>query len=209
MWIGLTGSPRINGVLYADQAVVSGRGVDESQYFEARGIETLLDERIRPTGTIVWRSLDEATASALQSDLGLRFVLDVRVERADDPAWASELSLEVRRTSDVELTTPTSPYDSATGRPVVIVTADWRCVRTYTLAELGLGPVGGYRLVSDDGDTIVIEPQGRATHQSETYDVSYRSAVGRRGVLTLGPDPASATRITPASAGTAIIQTTQ
>ena len=181
MWIGLSGSPRVAVVLpegtdpadaaaygsgtvtYGGQGAVEGRAVDESVYHEGRGgVETVLEERFRLVGEVVWAALPEATARGLQADLGLLCDLGVRTRRADDPEWAAELDVRVRRTTDVELTTPLRPFDLRTGRGVAGVRYGFRSVRTYTLAELGLGPVGGFDLVAETDEYVELAPYGDA-----------------------------------------------
>ncbi len=137
MWLGLTGPPRIGGQTFGDQAVVEARGVDESVYHEGRaGAEVLLEERVRVVGRVVWAGLTEARAVELQVALGLVSTVEVRTPAAGDPAWAVGLAVEVRRTSDVELSAPLRPYDARTGRPVATVEFAFRSLRTYTVAEL-------------------------------------------------------------------------
>ena len=147
MSIGLTGSPRISGVLYAGQSAVSGRLVDESVTSERRGgLVVVLEQRYRAEGEVTWSALSEAEALGLQSDIGQVCDLDLRTRDAGDPAWATELTLRVLRTSKAKLTESLGGVDSVTGRPVWEVSFEWRSLRTYTLVELGLGPIGGFYL---------------------------------------------------------------
>lgn len=216
MWIGLTGSPRIAGVEYANQASASGHAVDESIISERRGgLEVVLEERFRPVGDIVW-TVDEATGLALQSDLGYVCDLDARTHEGNDPAWAQELTVRARRTSDIEMSAPLGDTDAATGRPVVEIRFSWRSLATYTLAELGIG-VGGYRrlnatTVDADGHHD-LEPYGAATLVETGYPVSITDPAtgqpvqGTRYYADLGDDRTAALRIEHEPGGTLLIQT--
>ncbi len=162
MWLGLSGSPRVSGYLYEDQATVSGRLVDESTVSKRRGgLEVVLEEQFRPTGDVTW-VVTEARSLALQSDIGLVCDLDLRTRREGDPEWAAEFRCTVRRTSDVEASAPGDDVDAGTGQSLVEVRFQWRAVRTYTLAELGI-VLGGFRLLASTAETSSIEPYGSAT----------------------------------------------
>lgn len=163
MWIGLTGSPRIGGILYDDQTSVEGRAVPEHIIDERRGgLEVVVEERYRLVGEVVWRGLQEGKALALASDLAFVFDLDLRTVAAGDPEWGTELRVTVRRTSDLMLTTPLDGVDAETDRPLAEHRAEWRSVRIYTRAQLGV-VTGGFKLLASTIETNTIESYGEGT----------------------------------------------
>lgn len=199
MYIGLTGSPRIGGVEYAGQGVVSGVAKDESLVETRRGARlVVVEERFRPEGEVVWEGLTETRARTLQRDIRQVCTLDLRTRADGDLASASTLAVEVLRTTDIEIATPLRPYHLTSGRPSVTVRFGWRSMQTYTLAELGIDAVGGFDLLSETDQYAELEPYGGATITplpAETVTL-WDGTVVDIELLDLGDDEVAEARIT-------------
>lgn len=202
MLIGLTGSPRVGGIEYADQAIVTGEAADESVLSTRRGGRVVvLEERFRPSGEVVWSALTEGEALALQADIGYVCDLDVRTHRDGDPDWAQELTIRVKRESTVQLVSPNNRIDVRTGRPAWAVRFQWSSVATYTLAELGLGPIGGWELAAQDAESVTYTAYGSASETEEPFDVTFDGVVYGLIGYRLGDARTVAARVTETSDG--------
>ena len=130
MWIGLTGSPEISGVVFDGQLAVEGALVPEHVVATRRGgLEIVRAERLRPEGAIEWSSLSAETHYQLMRATATEFDLRLRTEQAGDPGPASARRVRVRRTSAVELTTPNNRRLASTGQVVYRARIEWRAVR--------------------------------------------------------------------------------
>lgn len=195
MWIGLTGSPRIGGYERPGQARVVGRAVDESVTEVRRGgLVVVVEERYRLVGVVEWGALTEADAFELQSDIGQTCTLDLRTASAADQGWAAELTVDVLRTTDVEVTAPLRPYDASTGRPLGVIEFGFKSLATYTLEELGVIALGGYDLGAEDSESITVTPYGTATAEEAPYDVTFLGVTYNLVAVTLGDSRVVAAR---------------
>ena len=130
MWIGLTGSPEIGGVVYGDQLAVEGVLADES-IVEARrgGLEVVVEERLRPEGEIRYNAHDAALHYALMRATAVEFDLRLRTARAQDAGPGDARLVRVRRVSPMELTTPLNRRVAGTGELAFAARIAWRAVR--------------------------------------------------------------------------------
>lgn len=183
----LTGPPRLGGIVRPHASIespVSDEWIDESRTITLRGgrIKRVGARRLRARWTVGYRALSEGEALAWRSDLLAEPLLWTPRTRAEgDPDWLEEVEVEVRLLSPLSTLEPL-----------------WRAARGVWTMEVeleALGVVervpgtatGGFYLVSETSEDIVIEPYGDATAQVTRYNVSYRGIQGERAHTLLGP----------------------
>lgn len=195
--IGLTGSPRIAGTTYAEQAEVEAFAVPLPELRdEPDDAEGVIDQAYRVEGRVAWSVLTAAEARALQADASGEFEILFRTTDASDPAWAEELAIEVVATSDAVLTGPVRRRDGS-GVVRYFVEVEVESLRDdLTRAELGLD-VGAIEL-HDETDTYYrVEAVDGATltdtdSQFVTIDTEEVLEVP---MVTLGDDRTVAARV--------------
>ena len=156
MWIGLTGSPSIGGVVYDGQLAVEGRLVPEHELWQGRGgLEVVLDALLRPEGEIRYNANDAALHYQLMRATAVEFDLRLRTERAGDAGPGGARVVRVRRVSPVELTTPLNRRVAGTGELAWSARIAWRAVRPER-ANVWFTPV----VVLDDDGAVMTDPDG-------------------------------------------------
>ena len=165
MWIGLTGSPSIGGVVYDGQLAVEGRLVPEHELWQGRGgLEVVLDAVLRPEGEIRYNANDSALHYQLMRATAIEFDLALRTERPGDAGPGDARVVRVRRVSDIELTTPNSRRRASTGELAWTARIAWRAVRPET-ADVWLPPVlpNGFAFPLTDADGAGLQDSSGAT----------------------------------------------
>jgi len=162
--IGLTGSPRLAGDLYPDQAEVEAWVVPSFTLRDGpRQREDVVDVEYAVVARILWSAMDEETARAVQEAASGEFEVEIRTAAAGDPEWAEPLTLAVFATSDAVLTGPINRRDAATGEVAYAVEVEVESLRQDLTAEdLGLA-VGAFVLVDETEDYYEVEPEDGAT----------------------------------------------
>lgn len=135
--LGLTGPPRIEGALYADQAEVVCRARRVQHVFEGEGRRQLLEEKLLVYGTLRWGALTEGRLLGLLSDIARpTWRLEVRTEGKN--VLDTPIELVVRTTSRLPLTIPLSRRSMLTNRPAANAAIEFQALTPISLAALGL-----------------------------------------------------------------------